>query len=55
MNNQIKEHPILTPNPNPTIVTFKWNGKALTGIEGMMISSVLFANDIKVFGHHPLR
>ncbi|MHA1444246.1 MAG: FAD-dependent oxidoreductase, partial [Candidatus Hodarchaeales archaeon] len=53
MNNYIKEHPILTPEPNPTLVSFNWNGQALTGIEGMMISSVLFANNIKVFGHHP--
>ena len=53
MNNQIKEHPILTSEPNPTLVSFSWNGQSLTGIEGMMISSVLFANDIKVFGHHP--
>ncbi|MHA1542555.1 MAG: FAD-dependent oxidoreductase, partial [Candidatus Hodarchaeales archaeon] len=53
MNNQIKEHPILTSEPNPTLVSFSWNGQSLIGVEGMMISSVLFANDIKVFGHHP--
>ncbi|NVM37578.1 MAG: FAD-dependent oxidoreductase [Candidatus Lokiarchaeota archaeon] len=33
-------------------VTFSFDGKNLTGFEGMVISSALFLNKIKIFGHH---
>jgi len=53
MDYRITKHPIL-PIPEQTkIVEFTWNGKKLEGMEGMVISSVLFSHGIKVFGHHP--
>jgi len=48
---QIKEHPILPPKEG-RVVTFTFDGKELQGIEGMAVASVLFMNDIKVFGEH---
>ena len=51
MKNQIKEHPILQPISDKK-VTFTFDGKKLEGFEGMAVSSALFLNDIKVFGHH---
>ncbi len=49
---RITKHPILEI-PENKVVTFTWNGKKLTGYEGEMISSALFANGIHIFGHHP--
>jgi sarcosine oxidase subunit alpha len=49
---RITKHPILEIPENKEVV-FTWNGKKLTGYEGEMISSALFANDIHIFGHHP--
>jgi NADPH-dependent 2,4-dienoyl-CoA reductase/sulfur reductase-like enzyme/NAD-dependent dihydropyrimidine dehydrogenase PreA subunit len=49
---RITRHPILEV-PERKAVTFSWNGKNLTGYEGEMISSALFANGIHIFGHHP--
>jgi len=49
---RIKEHPILAVPPDPT-VGFTWQGKALQAREGETIASALFANGIRVFGHHP--
>jgi hypothetical protein len=49
---RITRHPILDIPENKK-VTFTWNGKKLTGYEGEMISSALFANGIQIFGHHP--
>ncbi|MBM4201259.1 MAG: FAD-dependent oxidoreductase, partial [Gammaproteobacteria bacterium] len=48
---RIREHPIL-PQQNRTTVTFTWNGRPLTGFDGESISSALFANGVRVFGHH---
>jgi NADPH-dependent 2,4-dienoyl-CoA reductase/sulfur reductase-like enzyme/Fe-S-cluster-containing hydrogenase component 2 len=48
---RITKHPILDI-PERTPVSFTWNGKKLTGFEGEMISSTLFANGIHIFGHH---
>ncbi|MDR3670868.1 MAG: FAD-dependent oxidoreductase [Holophaga sp.] len=48
---RIKEHPILAVPPDPT-VRFTWQGKALLAREGETIASALFANGIRVFGHH---
>lgn len=50
--NRIKEHPIL-PIPDRENVRFFWNGKPLLAKKGEVISSALFANGIKIFGHHP--
>lgn len=50
-NRRIAWHPILDI-PEKREVDFSWNGAKMTGYEGEMISSALFANDIQVFGHH---
>ncbi len=47
----IKEHPILEI-PERKKITFTFDGKELIGYEGMVISSALFLNKIKTFGHH---
>jgi NADPH-dependent 2,4-dienoyl-CoA reductase/sulfur reductase-like enzyme/Pyruvate/2-oxoacid:ferredoxin oxidoreductase delta subunit/bacterioferritin-associated ferredoxin len=48
---RIDKHPILEIADSKE-VSFTWNGVQLTGQEGEMISSALFANDVHVFGHH---
>ena len=48
----IKDHPILDI-PDRKRVQFSFNGDAYEAFEGMVISSALFLNGIKVFGHHP--
>lgn len=47
----IKEHPILEI-PERRKISFTFNNKKLIGFEGMVISSALFLNKIKIFGHH---
>ncbi|MEZ4649463.1 MAG: FAD-dependent oxidoreductase [Candidatus Eisenbacteria bacterium] len=47
----IHEHPILTV-PDTGTVEFTWAGKTLTARRGLPISSALFANGIRTFGHH---
>jgi len=47
----ITKHPILDI-PERKKVKFSFDGKNLTGFEGMVISSALFLNKIKIFGHH---
>ncbi|MFX1525091.1 MAG: FAD-dependent oxidoreductase, partial [Promethearchaeota archaeon] len=47
----ITTHPILEI-PERKKITFTFNDQKLTGFEGMVISSALFLNKIKVFGHH---
>ncbi|TFG20600.1 MAG: sulfurtransferase [Promethearchaeota archaeon] len=49
--NSINEHPIL-PIPQRKQVDFTFNGTPLKGYEGIVISSNLFLNGIKIFGHH---
>jgi NADPH-dependent 2,4-dienoyl-CoA reductase/sulfur reductase-like enzyme/Fe-S-cluster-containing hydrogenase component 2/bacterioferritin-associated ferredoxin len=51
MDNRIKKHPIL-PVPEKKAITFFWNEKPFLANEGEVISSALFANGIKIFGHH---
>ena len=48
----ITEHPILEI-PQRKEINFTFNGIKLTAFEDMVISSALFLNDIKIFGHHP--
>jgi NADPH-dependent 2,4-dienoyl-CoA reductase/sulfur reductase-like enzyme/Fe-S-cluster-containing hydrogenase component 2 len=48
---RITKHPILEV-PDRTPVSFTWNGRKLTGFDGEMISSALFANGVHIFGHH---
>ena len=47
----ITKHPILEI-PDKKKIEFKFDGKSLYGFEGMVISSALFLNKIKIFGHH---
>jgi len=47
----ITKHPILDI-PERKSVSFSFDGRKLTGFEGMVISSALFLNKIKIFGHH---
>ncbi len=51
VSNRIKEHPIL-PIEKKKNIFFYWNGKRLTAKKDEVISSALFANSIKIFGHH---
>lgn len=48
---RVTHHPVLNI-PEGNSVPFTWNGHALEGIEGEMVSSALFASGIQVFGHH---
>ncbi len=50
-NNRINTHPVLDI-PKKEIVSFYWNKSKLVGKKNEMISSALFANNIKIFGHH---
>jgi len=47
----IKEHPILEISEREKI-SFTFDNKEFIGFEGMVISSALFLNKIKTFGHH---
>ncbi len=47
----IKKHPILEI-PERKRINFTFDGNNLVGFEGMVISSALFLNKIKIFGHH---
>jgi sarcosine oxidase subunit alpha len=47
----ITTHPILEI-PERKKISFTFKTQKLTGFEGMVISSALFLNRIKVFGHH---
>ncbi|MFX1420225.1 MAG: FAD-dependent oxidoreductase, partial [Promethearchaeota archaeon] len=47
----IIKHPILEV-PERKKIRFTFDGNILTGFEGMVISSALFLNKIKIFGHH---
>lgn len=50
--NRITNHPVLQV-PERETVLFYWNKTPLSASKGEVISSALFANDIKIFGHHP--
>ena len=47
----LTKHPILEI-PDKKKLVFKFDGNLLYGFEGMVISSALFLNKIKTFGHH---
>ncbi|MGD0707857.1 MAG: FAD-dependent oxidoreductase [Anaerolineaceae bacterium] len=51
-NYRINQHPIL-PIPLCENFTFYWNDQPLQACSGDTIASALFANGIRVFGHHP--
>ncbi len=48
---RIKQHPIL-PIPERQEIEFTWQGKKYTALAGETIASALFANGIRIFGHH---
>jgi sarcosine oxidase subunit alpha len=48
---RIQEHPIL-PVDEREAVEFYWKGEKLLAREGETIASALFANGIRIFGHH---
>jgi thioredoxin reductase/Pyruvate/2-oxoacid:ferredoxin oxidoreductase delta subunit len=48
----IKEHPILAVE-EVELVEFYWAGKKLQARKGETISTALFANAVRIFGHHP--
>lgn len=47
----ITKHPILEI-PERKKIKFKFDGKEYTAFDGLVISSALFLNRIKIFGHH---
>ncbi len=49
--NNITKHPIIEILERKK-VSFSFDGKNLTGFEEIVISSALFMNKIKIFGHH---
>jgi sarcosine oxidase subunit alpha len=49
---RIKSHPILAV-PERETIEFTWQGETLEAKAGETISSALFANGIRIFGHHP--
>ncbi len=49
---RLRSHPILPIEDRPP-VRFAFNGRSLEGYEGEVIATALFANGIRVFGHHP--
>ncbi len=50
-DNRITTHPVLAV-PETQTVSFYWNKSKIVAKKNEMISSALFANDIKIFGHH---
>ncbi len=48
---RIQQHPIL-PIPERQPLTFYWLDQPLTALTGETISAALFANGIRIFGHH---
>ncbi len=49
---RVSAHPILSPVPRSGVAFF-WQGQEITALAGETIASALFANGIRVFGHHP--
>ena len=49
---RIKQHPIL-PIPERRPIEFYWRDQKLNAYKGETIASALFANGIRIFGHHP--
>lgn len=48
---RITRHPVLEV-PKGTEVTFSWNGNAMAGLKGEMLSTSLIANGADIMGHH---
>ncbi len=50
-DHRIQEHPIIAVEEWPEI-EFTWQGQAMCAREGETIASALFANGVRIFGHH---
>ncbi len=48
---RIASHPILSATPRESL-TFTWQGRPVKALAGETIASALFANGVRVFGHH---
>ncbi len=48
---RVDRHPILSI-PSLRELSFTWQGRTITAREGETISSALFANGVRIFGHH---
>ena len=51
-HHRVHEHPILAVVPEEQI-TFSWQGRRMSARKGEAVSSALFANGERIFGHHP--
>ncbi|HID86347.1 MAG TPA: FAD-dependent oxidoreductase, partial [Anaerolineae bacterium] len=51
-DHRIHEHPILLVEERLEF-EFTWQGQAMEAREGETIASALFANGVRIFGHHP--
>ncbi len=49
---RIVSHPILTV-PERETIEFTWQGQRMEAMEDETIASALFANGVRIFGHHP--
>lgn len=49
---RISKHPVVDPIKKRAEVTFTFDGKILKGFEGEMVSTALFANNIRTFSFH---
>jgi NADPH-dependent 2,4-dienoyl-CoA reductase/sulfur reductase-like enzyme/ferredoxin len=48
---RIEKHPIL-PIPESREIKFTWQGKTYSAKDGETIAAALFANGVRIFGHH---
>jgi sarcosine oxidase subunit alpha len=48
---RVHEHPILTVPARPDL-QFTWQAMPMIAKEGETIASALFANGVRIFGHH---
>jgi sarcosine oxidase subunit alpha len=48
---RLTDHPILSSETRSELA-FYWQGREMVGLEGETIASALFANGVRVFGHH---
>ena len=48
---RIDKHPIL-PIPPRVEIPFRWQGRQMTARDGETIAAALFANGVRIFGHH---
>jgi sarcosine oxidase, subunit alpha len=49
---RIERHPVL-PVPKRPAFAFAWRGTSVSARQGETIASALFANGVRIFGHHP--